>query len=401
MSRRPPIAVSQILIAGCCPIARAPSRPRRAPRCRRLLRLDRARSPSRAARSAGRRVRERPARRRHDRELRGAPLRRRLGDARLAGAPAVSRRRSSCRPTSPPIARSPREMMGIVRAHVERVEVVGLDEAYLDLSGLHSPRAAMRRLIERDQARYAAHVLGRHRPEQARGEGRLRRREAGRLRRAQSRAGMRPLCRLAAGARTRHRPEDRRASAELGLEHARRARRRARAAARRALRPQPRARAAAVAAASSTTAQIGTARKVVSESRERTFDYDLRDALRAARCAAGDGAGAVREPAAQRSAAGARSGSRCASTTGRRSRARTRCPSRPAMCAPSPRWRCGCCRSTRRRGRCGCLACASPGSPRAPGSSAPARRRRRRGQRCSADARDAADQLSLPLEPSG
>src|ERR1700735_3779467 len=40
-----------------------------------------------------------------------------------------------------------RQVMDIVRAHVERVEVVGLDEAYLDLSGLYSPRAAMRRLL--------------------------------------------------------------------------------------------------------------------------------------------------------------------------------------------------------------------------------------------------------------
>jgi DNA polymerase-4 len=40
-----------------------------------------------------------------------------------------------------------REVMEIVRAHVERVEVVGLDEAYLDLVGLFSPRSAMRRLI--------------------------------------------------------------------------------------------------------------------------------------------------------------------------------------------------------------------------------------------------------------
>ncbi len=38
-------------------------------------------------------------------------------------------------------------VMGIVRAQVERVEVVGLDEAYLDLSDLYSPRAAMRRLV--------------------------------------------------------------------------------------------------------------------------------------------------------------------------------------------------------------------------------------------------------------
>ncbi|MGO9487931.1 MAG: DNA polymerase IV [Solirubrobacteraceae bacterium] len=38
-------------------------------------------------------------------------------------------------------------MMGIVRRQVEQVEVVGLDEAYLDLEGLFSPRAAMRRLL--------------------------------------------------------------------------------------------------------------------------------------------------------------------------------------------------------------------------------------------------------------
>lgn len=40
-----------------------------------------------------------------------------------------------------------RRVMALVRACVERVEVVGLDEAYLDLSDLHSPRAAMRRLV--------------------------------------------------------------------------------------------------------------------------------------------------------------------------------------------------------------------------------------------------------------
>jgi DNA polymerase-4 len=40
-----------------------------------------------------------------------------------------------------------RQVMDIVRSHVERVEVVGLDEAYLDLDGLYSPRAAMRRLL--------------------------------------------------------------------------------------------------------------------------------------------------------------------------------------------------------------------------------------------------------------
>lgn len=40
-----------------------------------------------------------------------------------------------------------REVMAIVREHIDLVEVVGLDEAYLDLTGLSAPRAAMRRLV--------------------------------------------------------------------------------------------------------------------------------------------------------------------------------------------------------------------------------------------------------------
>ncbi len=38
------------------------------------------------------------------------------------------------------------EVMAVLREHVERVEAVGLDEAYLDLSGLTRPRAAARRV---------------------------------------------------------------------------------------------------------------------------------------------------------------------------------------------------------------------------------------------------------------
>lgn len=38
------------------------------------------------------------------------------------------------------------EVMAVLRTHVERVEVVGLDEAYLDLSGFERPRAAARRV---------------------------------------------------------------------------------------------------------------------------------------------------------------------------------------------------------------------------------------------------------------
>jgi DNA polymerase IV len=45
------------------------------------------------------------------------------------------------------------EVMGLLREHVERVEVLGLDEAYLDLSGLVAPRAAMRRLVTEIRAR--------------------------------------------------------------------------------------------------------------------------------------------------------------------------------------------------------------------------------------------------------
>jgi DNA polymerase-4 len=38
------------------------------------------------------------------------------------------------------------QVMAIVRAHVETVEVIGLDEAYLELSGLPAPHASMRRI---------------------------------------------------------------------------------------------------------------------------------------------------------------------------------------------------------------------------------------------------------------
>ena len=73
--------------------------------CRRLLRLDRAAAPPRAARPAGGRGGQRAARGGDYGQLRGAPLRRRLGDARLARAAAVPRRGRCWRPTSPPTAR--------------------------------------------------------------------------------------------------------------------------------------------------------------------------------------------------------------------------------------------------------------------------------------------------------
>jgi DNA polymerase-4 len=45
------------------------------------------------------------------------------------------------------------EVMAIVRSHVEVVEVVGLDEAYLDLTGLPAPKAGMRTLVKEIRAR--------------------------------------------------------------------------------------------------------------------------------------------------------------------------------------------------------------------------------------------------------
>src|SRR5207248_11102687 len=39
-----------------------------------------------------------------------------------------------------------REVRAVLREHVERVEVVGLDEAYLDLSSIERPKAAARRV---------------------------------------------------------------------------------------------------------------------------------------------------------------------------------------------------------------------------------------------------------------
>jgi DNA polymerase IV len=46
-----------------------------------------------------------------------------------------------------------RELMAIVRSHVETVEVVGLDEAYLELTGLPAPHASMRRIREHIERR--------------------------------------------------------------------------------------------------------------------------------------------------------------------------------------------------------------------------------------------------------
>ena len=92
-----------------------------------------------------------------------------------------------------------RDVMAVLRSHVERVEVVGLDEAYLDLTGLDRYRSAARPRQGRRPDRDRAHVLYRPRAEQAGGQGRLGCREAGRVRGAHGRGGADPLRRGLAG----------------------------------------------------------------------------------------------------------------------------------------------------------------------------------------------------------
>jgi DNA polymerase-4 len=169
-----------------------------------------------------------------------------------------------------------RRMMDVVRAHVERVEVVGLDEAYLDLGGLFSPRAAMRRLLAdiQETVQLTCSVgIGPNKlvakvasdAEKPAGFVVLTREQACE-RFAQSSPGLVPgigpktverltemgLTTLQALAAAPEQALTERFGPNLGRELGRRAR-------------------------FQHDGEVGQARKVVSESRERTFDYDIRD----------------------------------------------------------------------------------------------------------------------------
>lgn len=179
-------------------------------------------------------------------------------------------------PDFPAYRAASREVMDIVRAHIERVEVVGLDEAYLDLRGLLSPRAAMRRLmseIERHTQLACSVGIGPNKlvakvasdAEKPAGFVVLTREEAC-ARFADSSPGLVPgigpktvarmaelgITTLGALATTPERVLIDRFGPNLGRELGRRGR-------------------------FEHDGVVGAARKVVSESRERTFDYDLRD----------------------------------------------------------------------------------------------------------------------------
>ena len=90
---------------------------------------------------------------------------------------------------------------------------VSLDEVYLDLSSVPDPVARMSDLVRAIRERLSLDASVGIGPEQAGRQGRLRRREAARLRRPHPRAGGAALRARAAAADPRHRAEDRRAPA--------------------------------------------------------------------------------------------------------------------------------------------------------------------------------------------
>jgi DNA polymerase-4 len=75
---------------------------------------------------------------------------RRLAGIHSAMPAAVARRRLPdavyLRPDFPAYREASAQVMEVLRRNVETVEVVGLDEAYLDLTGIFSPKATMRRV---------------------------------------------------------------------------------------------------------------------------------------------------------------------------------------------------------------------------------------------------------------
>ena len=108
------------------------------------------------------------------------------------------------------------EVMQVLRDEIELVEQVGLDEAYLELTGIEHWRSAARRVKAQVTARTGLGVLDRDRAQQARGEGRLGRRQAGRLPRPDGGRGARAVRRRLPRPDPRDRAEDGRAAAGEG-----------------------------------------------------------------------------------------------------------------------------------------------------------------------------------------
>ena len=266
--------------------------------------------------------------------------------------------------------------MAIVRPHVETVEVVGLDEVYLELD--RAARAASDDAADPagDRARHRARLLGRDRAEQARGEGRLGRREA--------RGASSSLTREQAASAFRRRPvrprpgdrtEDRRAarsrrdptlaqlagapSRELAAAFGPTARRRA---------PAPRA------VRGRRAGHARSARWSPSRVRRRST-ADIADPGRARADARAARRAVVRRLCTRRSRRAGRSGSRSGSTTS---------PPTPGLARWPSRWRPRAGRTGRARAAAALRSAAAGASPGRPSGRARGGRSRRRGP---ADAR--------------
>jgi DNA polymerase-4 len=81
---------------------------------------------------------------------------RKLAGIQSAMPASVARRRLPdaiyLRPDFPAYREASAQVMEVLRRNVETVEVVGLDEAYLDLTGIFSPKATMRRIAAQIRA---------------------------------------------------------------------------------------------------------------------------------------------------------------------------------------------------------------------------------------------------------
>ena len=169
-----------------------------------------------------------------------------------------------------------REVMALVRECADPVEVIGLDEAYLDLTGLPAPHAAMRRLVHRIATQTGLHCsigIGPNKlvakvasdAEKPRGFVVLSAEEA-RDRFAQSPCGLIP----GIGPKTAERLRSSGLDTLAKLAAAPHEQLAVRFGARFAAALQSRAR-------FEDDSPVTEERKVVSESRETTFDYDIAD----------------------------------------------------------------------------------------------------------------------------
>ena len=196
-------------------------------------------------------------------------------------------------------------------------------------SGLHSPRAAMRRLVAEIRSVDAADVLGGDRTEQARREGGLRRGEAGGLRGADREQAVSRFAGSPPGLIPGIGPKTAARLADMGLPTLA-----ALAAAPEQLLVERfgpnHGRELIRKARFEHDGAVGAPRKAVSESRERDVRPRHLRSLGARAGARADGGRAVREPREHAAGAGARSRSRSAWTTSRRSPARI--PSRAPTC---------------------------------------------------------------------